>query len=134
MVEAAQLLKTLLEELGLRSFSRRPAARDCTSSLPIKPTLGWDEIKSFTKAVAELLVSIVPRPLHVATVAKAKRHGKIFIDYLRNGEGATAVAAYSLRARANAPVATPIGWDELERGHAARPLQRAQRAGATAAR
>ena len=47
-------------------------------------------------------------------MSKAKRHGKIFVDYLRNGEGATAVAAYSLRARANAPVATPIAWDELD--------------------
>src|SRR5699024_8226276 len=49
----------------------------------------------------------------VATVTKSKRHGKIFVDYLRNAEGATAIAAYSLRARANAPVATPISWDEL---------------------
>jgi bifunctional non-homologous end joining protein LigD len=49
----------------------------------------------------------------VATVTKSKRHGKIFVDYLRNAEGATAISAYSLRARANAPVATPIGWGEL---------------------
>ena len=49
----------------------------------------------------------------VATVTKSKRNGKIFVDYLRNAEGATAVAAYSLRARANAPVATPIAWEEL---------------------
>ena len=51
----------------------------------------------------------------VATVTKSKRHGKIFIDYLRNADGATAIAPYSLRARANAPVATPIEWKELDR-------------------
>jgi bifunctional non-homologous end joining protein LigD len=50
----------------------------------------------------------------VATVTKAKRHGKIFVDYLRNSEGATAIAPYSLRARENAPVATPIAWEELK--------------------
>ena len=52
--------------------------------------------------------------LVVATMTKAKRHGKIFVDYLRNSECATAIAPYSLRARANAPVAMPIAWEELQ--------------------
>jgi bifunctional non-homologous end joining protein LigD len=82
--------------------------------LPIKPALGWEGIKGFTKAVAELMVQSFPDRF-VATMTKSKRHGKIFVDYLRNAEGATAIAAYSIRARANAPVATPIAWEELDK-------------------
>ena len=55
----------------------------------------------------------MPTPRFTATVSKAKRTGKIFIDYLRNAEGATAIAPYGIRARKNAPVSTPIAWDEL---------------------
>jgi bifunctional non-homologous end joining protein LigD len=112
LVEAVHLLKTLLEQLELESFIKTTGGKGLHVVLPITPTLGWDDIKSFTKAVAELMVRSFP-DRYVATVSKAKRHGKIFVDYLRNGEGATAVSAYSLRARAHAPVATPIAWDEL---------------------
>jgi bifunctional non-homologous end joining protein LigD len=112
LVEAVHLLKTLLEELELVSFIKTTGGKGLHVVLPIRPALNWDEIKSFTKAIAELMVRSFP-DRYVATVSKAKRHGKIFVDYLRNGEGATAVAAYSLRARAHAPVATPIAWDEL---------------------
>ena len=80
--------------------------------LPIRPTLTWDEGKSFARAVADFLVRTFPDRF-IATVAKEKRKGKIFIDYLRNSEGATAIAPYAVRARANAPVATPIDWSEL---------------------
>ena len=112
LVEAVHLLKTLLEELGLQTFIKTTGGKGLHVVVPIRPALGWDDIKSFTKAVAELMVKSFPDRF-VATVTKSKRHGKIFVDYLRNAEGATAVAAYSLRARANAPVATPIAWDEL---------------------
>ncbi|MGZ8229024.1 MAG: DNA ligase D [Burkholderiales bacterium] len=113
LVEGVQLLKTLLEELGLRSFIKTTGGKGLHVVLPIRPTLRWDEIKGFTKAIAELMVRSFPER-YVATLSKAKRHGKIFVDYLRNADGATAVAAYSLRARANAPVATPIAWEELD--------------------
>jgi len=112
LLEGVHLLKTLLEELGLRTFVKTTGGKGLHVVLPIRPALGWDDIKSFTKAVAELMVQSFP-DRYVATVTKSKRHGKIFVDYLRNGEGATAVAPYSLRARANAPVAMPIGWEEL---------------------
>jgi bifunctional non-homologous end joining protein LigD len=114
LLEGVHLLKTLLEELELRTFVKTTGGKGLHVVLPIRPALGWDEIKSFTKAIAELMVKSFP-DRYVATVTKAKRHGKVFVDYLRNGEGATAVSAYSLRARANAPVATPVGWDELDR-------------------
>jgi len=79
---------------------------------PLKPLADWEEVKSFTKAIADGIVREDPRR-YVATMSKAKRAGKIFVDYLRNGRGATAVAAYSTRARHGAPVATPLRWDEL---------------------
>ena len=112
LVEAVHLLKTLLEELGLQTFIKTTGGKGLHVVIPIKPGFGWDEIKNFTKAIAELLVRSFPERF-VATVTKSKRSGKIFVDYLRNAEGSTAVSAYSLRARAHAPVATPIAWDEL---------------------
>jgi bifunctional non-homologous end joining protein LigD len=112
LVEGVHLLKTLLEELGLRTFIKTTGGKGLHVVLPIKPSFGWDETKQFTKSIAELLVRSFPDRF-TATVSKSKRTGKIFIDYLRNAEGATAIAAYSLRARRNAPVATPIAWEEL---------------------
>jgi bifunctional non-homologous end joining protein LigD len=113
LVDAVQLLKTLLEELGLRSFIKTTGGKGLHVVLPVKPALEWNDIKAFTRAIAELMVQSFPDRF-VATVTKAKRHGKIFVDYLRNSEGATAIAPYSLRARENAPVATPIAWEELQ--------------------
>ncbi|MDB5905156.1 MAG: ykoU [Betaproteobacteria bacterium] len=112
LVEGVHLLKTLLEELGLRTFIKTTGGKGLHVVLPIKPSFGWDETKQFTKSIAELLVRSFPDRF-TATVSKSKRTGKIFIDYLRNADGATAIAAYSLRARRNAPVATPIAWEEL---------------------
>jgi bifunctional non-homologous end joining protein LigD len=114
LVEAVHLLKTLLARLDLQSFIKTTGGKGLHVVLPIRPTLDWADIKRFTKAVAELMVRSFP-DRYVATMSKTRRHGKIFVDYLRNSEGATAVAAYSLRARANAPIATPISWDELDR-------------------
>ena len=73
----------------------------------------WEDAKSFTKAVADFLVRTFPDRF-IATLSKDRRKGKIFIDYLRNAAGATAIAPYAVRARANAPVATPIDWSELK--------------------
>jgi bifunctional non-homologous end joining protein LigD len=112
LVEGVQLLKTLLEELGLKTYIKTTGGKGLHVVVPIKPSFGWAEIKQFTKSIAELLVHSFPDRF-TSTVSKAKRSGKIFIDYLRNADGATAISAYSLRARENAPVATPIAWDEL---------------------
>jgi bifunctional non-homologous end joining protein LigD len=114
LVEGVQLLKTLLDELNLQSFVKTTGGKGLHVVVPIRPAFGWDDIKNFTKSIAELLVRSFPDRF-VATVTKSKRTGRTFVDYLRNAEGATAVAAYSLRARRNAPVATPIAWDELAR-------------------
>ena len=74
----------------------------------------WDAIKAFSKAIADLLTRTFPDRF-TAKMSKASRTGKIFVDYLRNGEGSTAIAPYSIRARAHAPVATPIAWSELSK-------------------
>lgn len=80
--------------------------------VPIVPKQDWNYVKAFAKKVAEHLVAQAPQR-YIAIMAKAKRAGKIFIDYLRNARTATAVCAYSTRARAGAPVSVPVRWDEL---------------------
>ena len=79
---------------------------------PVKPRADWPEAKAFTKAIADSMAGDDPAR-YVSTVTKSKRRGKILVDYLRNGRGATAVAAYSTRARPGAAVSMPIAWDEL---------------------
>lgn len=112
IVEAAGLLRTILEELELKCFLKTTGGKGLHIVVPIRPTVTWDEAKSFTKSVAELLARTFPDRF-LATMSKAQRKNKIFIDYLRNAEGATAIGTYCARARFGAPVSTPITWDEL---------------------
>jgi bifunctional non-homologous end joining protein LigD len=81
----------------------------------VEPQAGWDEAKSFTESIASEMARDQP-DRYVVTVAKHARQGRIFIDYLRNGRGATAVAAYSPRALPRASVSTPIAWEEISEG------------------
>jgi bifunctional non-homologous end joining protein LigD len=80
---------------------------------PIDPVSDFATVKPWTRALAQALVRAAPGR-YVATASKQRRRGKIYIDDLRNGRGATAIAPYSTRARPGAPVAVPLGWDELE--------------------
>jgi bifunctional non-homologous end joining protein LigD len=80
---------------------------------PLKPRASWTEAKDFAEAMAEGMSADHPEK-YLATASKEKRIGKIFIDYLRNGRGNTAVAAYSTRARPGATISMPLSWDELE--------------------
>lgn len=112
VVEAAQLLRSLLEELELQSFLKTTGGKGLHIVVPLQPERPWSEVKAFTRAIAEHLATHLPDRF-TAKISKAKRRDKIFIDYLRNGAGATAVAAYSTRARAKAPISTPIAWEEL---------------------
>jgi bifunctional non-homologous end joining protein LigD len=80
--------------------------------VPIARRAGWDEVKGFAHTVALKIARDAPGEF-TANMSKAARKGRIFVDYLRNGRGATFVAAYSTRARPGAPVSTPIAWDEL---------------------
>jgi bifunctional non-homologous end joining protein LigD len=112
LVAAVGVLRTLLGDLGLTGFLKTTGGKGLHVVVPIRATLDWEQAKGFTKAIAELMARTFPDRF-IAVMSKSRRNGKIFIDYLRNAEGATAIAPYSLRARANAPVATPIAWDEL---------------------
>jgi bifunctional non-homologous end joining protein LigD len=114
LAEAVQLLRSLLVELGLTGFLKTSGGKGLHVVVPIRPTLSWDQAKRFAKAIADSMVRTFPDRF-IATASKSRRKGLIFVDHLRNAEGATAVCAYSLRARANAPVATPIAWEELTR-------------------
>jgi bifunctional non-homologous end joining protein LigD len=107
------LLRTLLEELDLESFIKTTGGKGLHVVVPIRATLDWAQAKGFTRGVADFMVSTFADRF-TATISKAKRTGKILIDYLRNAEGATAIAPYALRARANAPVSMPIAWEELD--------------------
>jgi bifunctional non-homologous end joining protein LigD len=112
VVEAVQLIRTLLDEIGLRGFLKTTGGKGLHVVVPIEPTLRWNAIKGFSRAIAELFAGTFPDRF-TAKISKATRRGKIFVDYLRNDEGSTAIAAYSIRARANAPVAMPVAWEEL---------------------
>lgn len=112
--QAALIVKTLLENIGLAPFLKTTGGKGLHVVVPIEPGAGWEQVKGFTKAAAEFLERTFPDRF-TSKLLKVSRRGKIFIDYLRNGEGATAVAAYSTRARANAPVSAPVAWGELAR-------------------
>jgi len=118
VVEAARLTKTLLEELSLACFVKTTGGKGLHVVVPIQRSNDWDEVKNFAKGVADHMVSTIPERF-TSNMAKRARKGKIFIDYLRNARGATAISAYSPRARAGAPVSTPISWDELSKDLAA---------------
>jgi bifunctional non-homologous end joining protein LigD len=112
LVKAARLTRTLLGELGLASFLKTTGGKGLHVVAPIVPELGWDEVKEFTRFMAAMLTRAQP-DLFIDRMAKARRDGKIFVDYLRNSETASAVAAYSTRARPGAYVSTPLSWDEI---------------------
>ncbi len=113
-VAAAGLaLKERLEGLGLNAFAKLTGGKGLHVVVPVKPGPTWPSVKQFTRALVNEMVREEPRRF-VASMSKIKRTGKIFIDYLRNDAEATAIGAYSPRARAGAPVALPIEWDELE--------------------
>lgn len=80
--------------------------------LHLNPKLGWDVLKPFSKAVAEAIVAFNPQKL-LSTASKAKRTGKIYIDWLRNGRGSTCISPWGLRARAGATISMPIAWEQL---------------------
>jgi bifunctional non-homologous end joining protein LigD len=113
VVEGAKTLRVLLEHLGLRAWLKTTGGKGLHVCLPLTRRAGWDEVKAFTKAVSETMVAHDPSR-YTAKLPKASRKGKIFIDYLRNGRGATSIAAYSTRARPNAPVSAPLFWEELD--------------------
>jgi len=103
-----------LAAAGLESFVKVTGGKGLHVVVPLSRRQDWAEVKAFARAVAEGMAADSPSR-YVATMTKAKRKGKVFIDFFRNDRGSTAVAAWSTRARPGAPVAVPVGWDELPR-------------------
>ena len=115
VLETARRIRDLLDKLGLASFVKTTGGKGLHVVVPLAPRQTWAMLKEFSRVIALEMVRRFPRE-YTATLSKADRNGKIFIDYLRNSRGATAVAAYSTRARAGAPVSTPVAWSELGAG------------------
>jgi bifunctional non-homologous end joining protein LigD len=109
---AARLVHRLLSQLGLESFLRTTGGKGLHVVVPLNPGCPWPQVKDFAQAFASTLANAHPLEF-IATASKARRNGLIYVDYLRNSRGATSVASYSLRARAGAPVAMPLRWNEL---------------------
>jgi bifunctional non-homologous end joining protein LigD len=112
LVAAARDTRALLEKVDVTSFVKTTGGKGLHIVVPLQRCYGWGEVKDFARSVALHLARIAPERF-VATSGESNRRGKIFVDYLRNSRGATAVVPYSLRARPGATVSTPLSWDEL---------------------
>lgn len=113
VIEGALAVRELLDRRGLTSFVKTTGGKGLHVVVPLAPRRAtWEIAKAFTRRVAEELVAASPKRF-TANMSKAARQSKIFVDYLRNDRGATAVAPYSTRAKPNATVSMPLAWDEL---------------------
>ena len=115
---AAREIHDRLADVGLQSWVRLSGGKGLHVVVPIRRGPGWDEVKDFAGAFAEVMAEHAPQR-YVATATKKLRKGRIFIDWLRNARGATSVTNWSLRARAGAPVVMPVSWAELGRTRSA---------------
>ncbi|MFS4457535.1 DNA ligase D [Bdellovibrio sp. HCB2-146] len=114
VVKSAFEMKEILEKLKLKSFVKLSGGKGVHLHIPIARLYTWDQVKAFSKALAQLMEDQYPQT-YVSNMNKKLRNKKIFVDYLRNGRGATAVAPYSLRSGEHSAVAMPITWAELKK-------------------
>lgn len=114
ILEATDLMHRFLEMLGLASFVKTSGGKGLHIVVPIQPKLGYDEVKDFSQSVVAHLAATLPK-LFVAKSGAQNRVGRIFVDYLRNGRGATTAAAFSARARPGLAVSVPLKWSELKK-------------------
>ncbi|MDR6484656.1 DNA ligase D [Paraburkholderia terricola] len=113
MVEAALLVKVVLDELGLVSYPKTSGGKGFHITVPLTRRQGWDKVKAFSQAVARHMARVVPQRFSAVSGPK-NRVGKIFIDYLRNSRGASTVAPFPVRARSGMAVSMPVSWDEVK--------------------
>jgi bifunctional non-homologous end joining protein LigD len=111
--QGAKDMKSILDELSLNSYLKTSGGKGYHVIVPLEPVMTWDKFHDFAKRVAEVMEQKWP-DRYTSNVRKAKRTDKIFIDWIRNGRGATSIAPYSIRARKGASVSMPIAWDELD--------------------
>ncbi|MEZ5938617.1 MAG: non-homologous end-joining DNA ligase [Hyphomonadaceae bacterium] len=112
VVAAAMEIRAMLEEVGLEGFPMLTGGKGVHVAVPVERRNSWNDAKVFARGLAHALEARAPEA-YVAQAAKSLRTGRIFVDWLRNERGATAIAPFSPRARPGAPVATPVSWDEL---------------------
>jgi bifunctional non-homologous end joining protein LigD len=112
VVEGAAEVRERLAALGLASFVKTTGGKGLHVVVPLARRSGWEEVREFARALAEEMERADP-DRYVAEASKAQRAGKVYVDYLRKAYAASAVAAYSPRARPGAAVSTPLAWDEL---------------------
>ncbi|HST43782.1 MAG TPA: non-homologous end-joining DNA ligase [Luteimonas sp.] len=112
VVAGAREIRAVLRRQGLQSFVRLSGGKGLHVVVPIRPASDWDTVRAFCDRFANALAER-RSDRYVATMSKAKRGGRIFIDWLRNSRGSTSVASWSLRARPGAPVAVPLRWADL---------------------
>lgn len=112
MVEATQLTLTVLDELGLKAFLKTSGGKGIHLLVPLTRKLGWDEVKDFSHAIVSHMAKLLPDRFSAVSGPK-NRVGRIFIDYLRNGLGATTICAYAVRTREGLPVSVPIFREEV---------------------
>lgn len=112
VVRAATNVRAVLEHLGLKSWVKTTGGKGLHVCLPLKPDLDWKAVKEFCHGIAIMMERMSPKD-YTANMSMAKRGGRVFIDYLRNGRGATSIAPYSPRARDGAAVSMPVHWEEL---------------------
>jgi bifunctional non-homologous end joining protein LigD len=115
LLEGTALVKKMLDLLGLESFLKTSGGKGLHIVVPLMPgePWGYDEVKDFSQAIVQHMARTIPQ-LFVAKSGAQNRVGRIFIDYLRNGTGATTIAAFSARARPGLGVSVPLRWNELE--------------------
>ncbi|WP_448632632.1 MULTISPECIES: DNA ligase D [Pseudomonas fluorescens group] len=112
MVEATQLTLSVLDELGLKAFLKTSGGKGIHIVVPLTRKAGWDEVKDFSHAIVSHIAKLLPDRFSAVSGPK-NRVGRIFIDYLRNGLGATTICAYAVRTRDGLPVSVPIYRDEV---------------------
>jgi bifunctional non-homologous end joining protein LigD len=110
--DAAMQLRRSFDAIGLQCFALLTGGKGIHVIVPIAPVAGWEEVRGFAKSFCSAIAEAAPDRFTVA-LPKKKRGGRIFLDYLRNQRTATAILPWSARARAGAPVAVPVPWDEL---------------------
>jgi len=112
MIEATELTLSVLDELGLKAFLKTSGGKGIHVVVPLTRKLGWDEVKDFSHAIVSHMARLLPERFSAVSGPK-NRVGRIFIDYLRNGLGATTICAYAVRTREGLPVSMPIFRQEV---------------------
>lgn len=114
LVDAALELRKILTSLKLKSYVKLSGGKGLHVHVPILPEYDWDEVKAYAKGIAQHMAKAFPEK-YTDSVSKRRRQNRIFIDYLRNGFGATSVAPFSLRARSEGGAAIPVDWKSLKK-------------------